>query len=104
MTEYRVIIETTAASDLRGILRYITGILKEPVTAKRIYVSIKEKITKLDQMPLRFPLVNDDVLAERGIRLMPAENYLVFYVVDEKGSNVHVLRVLYNRRDWRNMI
>ena len=104
MTEFKVRIETTASSDLRGILRYITDTLKEPATATSVYRSVKEKITKLDQMPLRFPLVRDKVLAARGIRWMPAENYLVFYIVETERKKVHVLRILHNRRDWQNLL
>jgi len=104
VTKFEVIIECTAHNDLRGILRYITDTLKEPNTAKRIYKAIKEKIEKLDQMPLRYPLVRDDVLAARGLRLMPVENYSVFYVVNETEERVNVLRVLYSRREWQNLL
>ena len=104
MDEFDVIIETTAESDLRGILCYIMKTLKEPVTAGRIYFSIKEQIMTLTQMPLRFPLVRDELFAAHGLRRMPAENYSVFYVADEALAKVHVLRVLYNRREWQNLL
>ena len=104
MDEYNVIVETTADSDLRSILRYITETLKEPVAAKRIYFSIKEKISNLDHMPQRHPTVRDETLANRGVRWMPAENYSVFYVINESERKVKVLRILYNRRDWQNLL
>jgi toxin ParE1/3/4 len=96
--------ETTAVSDLRGILHYITNTLKEPAAAKRIFNSIKEQINDLNQMPSRFPLVSDELFAARGLRKMPAENYYVFYVVNEALKQVHILRVLYNRREWQNLL
>jgi toxin ParE1/3/4 len=89
---------------MRGILRYITETLKEPVIAQRIYSSIKKQIMALDQMPLRFPFVRDELFAARGLRKMPVENYFVFYVVDESLKEVHILRVLYNRRDWQSLL
>ena len=104
MSKYRVIIEAPAKTDLRSILLYITEILKEPATARRIYHSIKEMILSLDQMPLRFPIVRDEALAERGIRWLPAENYTVFYIVDEPENKVNVLRVLHRRREWRDLL
>ena len=104
MDEYTVIIESTAKSDLRGILRYITETLKEPVIAKRIYSSIKEKIMSLDQMPQRHPLVRDETLAARGLQWMPAENYSIFYVIDEENRKVSILRILHGRRDWQNIL
>ncbi|MCL1828632.1 MAG: type II toxin-antitoxin system RelE/ParE family toxin [Oscillospiraceae bacterium] len=104
MAKFDVTIEPTAESDLRGILRYITEILKEPFAAGRIFYSIKEHILTLDQSPLRYPLVRDELFAARGLRRMPAENYSVFYTADENSNEVHVLRVLYNRREWQNLI
>ena len=104
MEKFKVIIELPAASDLRGILRYITETLKEPVTAERIYFSIKEQVMTLDKMPLRFPLVRDETFAARGLRRMLAENYSVFYVVDETLREVHILRVLYSRREWQTLL
>ena len=104
MVKFNIIIETTAVSDLRGILRYITETLKEPVIAKRIYYSIKEQIMTLDKMPLRYPLVLDNSFAARCLRKMPVENYSVFYRADEVKKEVHVLRVLYNRREWQNLL
>ena len=83
MTTFRVILETTAVSDLRGILQYIAETLREPVAARRIYRSVKEQIMKLDFMPHRHPLVIDETFAARGLRKMPVGKYLVFYVVDE---------------------
>ena len=99
MDEYDVIIEDTAKTDLRGILRYIKETLKEPVAAQRKYSSIKEQIIGLNQMPLRFPLIRDENLAARGLRWMPASNYTVFYTVEDTLNEVHILRVLYKHRE-----
>ena len=104
MDEYRVAIESTAKSDLRGILRYITEILKEPMVARRLYFLIKEKVMNLDKMPQRHPLVRDETLAARGLHWMPAENYSVFYVIDEENRKVNILRILHGRRDWQNLL
>ena len=55
-------------------------------------------------MPKRFPIVNDSVLASQGIRLTQIKNYLAFYVVREKSESVVLLRFLYARRDWENIL
>jgi toxin ParE1/3/4 len=59
---------------------------------------------KLDNMPFRHPLVHDETFAARGLQKMPVENYLVFYVADEPKKEVHVLRILYHRREWQNLL
>ena len=104
MTKYKVIIELPAQKDLRAILSYITDTLKEPMNAERIYTSIKEQILTLARMPLRHNLVRDKQFAEMGARKLPVENYIAFYVVNEKERTVHVLRILFNHREWQSIL
>ena len=104
MKEYNVILETTAVLDLRGILDYITDILKQPEAAERIFLSIEKKVTELNFMPARHSIVRDEPYATLGVRMMPVENYIAFYIIDETNLEVHVLRVLYKRREWQNLL
>jgi len=101
---YDVTLETTASLDLYGILDYITEVLKAPESAERIYWSIKDQVMSLEEMPYRFPLVREEPFASMGVRLMPVESYSAFYIIDEHKSEVHVFRILYNRRDWKNIL
>jgi len=32
------------------------------------------------------------------------ENYSAFYIVNEKDKEIHVFRILYNRREWKNLL
>ena len=102
--EYEVILETTAVLDLYGILDYITNVLKAPEAARRVFLSIEEKVMSLDFMPARHNLVREEPYASLGVRIMPVENYNAFYIVDEPKQEVHVLRILYNRREWQNLL
>jgi len=104
LTEYKIVIELPAQRDLQGILRYITDTLKEPVVARRIYTSIKEQILMLSQMPLRHSVVQDQPYAAIGVRRLLVENYIAFYIINEAKCEVHVLRILYNRREWQNIL
>lgn len=102
--EYNVIIESSAEKDLYGILTYISETLLEPAFAKRIYLSINKQILSLSSMPLRYALIDEEPYRSMGIRKIPVENYIAFYIVDESRKTVHVFRILYNRREWRNII
>lgn len=104
MTEYKVIIESSAQRDAQGILRYITDTLKEPVAARQIYTSIKEQILALSQMPLRHSVVQDQPYTAMGVRKLLVENYIAFYIGNEAKCEVHVLRILHNRREWQNIL
>jgi len=39
-----------------------------------------------------------------GVRKLFVENYIVFYIVDEDKREVHILRILYNRREWQTLL
>ena len=104
MTKFDVIIEPTAEKDLYGILTYISETLLEPAIAKRIYMSIKEQVLSLSDMPLRYALIDEEPYRSMSVRKIPVENYIAFYIVDESHHTVHVFRILYNRREWQNLI
>lgn len=104
MTKYKVIIELPAQKDLQGILRYITDTLKKPEIARQIYTSIKEQILTLSQIPLRHSIVQEQPYAAMGVRKLLVENYIAFYIIDEEKCEVHVLRVLYDRREWQHIL
>ena len=102
--EYEVILEATAVLDLYEILGYITDVLKAPESAERVVLSIEEKVMSLSFMPARHQIVNDEPYASMNVRLMPVENYIAFYIIDEARRKVHIFRILYNRREWRNLL
>ena len=104
MKAYKVLIDPLAKQDVLDIRRYISVTLKEPAIAKRIYTSIKMTISTLDHNPKRHALVREEPYTSLGIRTLPVENYIVFYIVDESAQIVHVFRVLYNRREWQNLL
>ncbi len=104
MERYEVLIELSAERDLLGILTYISETLKEPETAFRIYSAIKEQIESLRMMALRCKLVNDELYSSRGVRRLSAENYSIFYIVDREKREVHVFRILCNRREWQSLL
>jgi plasmid stabilization system protein ParE len=72
--------------------------------SKKLIGKIKEAVMSLSVMPTRHSLVADEKLAIQGIRKIMVDNYIVFYVVSEKDSMVTVIRILYGRRDWMNII
>ena len=104
MTEYSVIIGKFAEQDLSEIISYIQEILFQPESAKRIYRAIKEQILSLSTVPGRYAVIAEEPYSSIGVRKIKVENYLIFYIVNEKDMTVSILRVLYNRREWHNLI
>jgi len=102
---YNVRVVKPAQTDIHDIHIYITYDLQNPTAAERRISLIDEKILSLETMPTRYPLVSDEYLASKGVRLVAAKTHLVFFVAREQPlKRVFVLRVLYCRRDWARIL
>ena len=64
----------------------------------------EKAINSLEEMPLRYPLVAYEPLASLGLRGVPVQNYIVFYVVREGRRLVVIERLLYGKRDWTTIL
>ena len=95
---YTVNISSQADNDIRAIYEYIALSLLSPENAEAVLSRLENKIENLDQLPKRFPIYKND------IRLMPVDNYLVFYSVEERFQTVSILRVMYGKRDMEKNI
>ena len=104
MTNYKVIIEPVAANDLAGSVDYISKVLLEPTIAAKLYRNIKDQISSLSNMPKRNHIVSDDRYASVGLRTHMMKNYIAYYTVDDQDNTVHILRILYNRREWQDTL
>jgi addiction module RelE/StbE family toxin len=104
MSIYSIQITEPAEKDLYEIGVYISKELLEPETAKKVVSRIAKGISTLEEMPLRNALVADERLAYKGIRKIIVNNYIVFYIVTEENKTVTIIRILYSRRDWLNLL
>ena len=102
--KYRVITLQQAKKELIDIQQYITEELQSPQAAFDFVDDIEAQISKLEHMPKRFALVDDEILASKGVRLIPVKNFLIFYVVDEEAKTVNIVSVMYGKRDWMNLL
>ena len=60
---------------------------------------IEESINSLDQMPDRFRAYGKEPWYSRGLRVMPVDNYIVFYIPNHDTKVVNVVRVMYGGRN-----
>lgn len=86
-------------SDLRSIFEYIAFSLLEPETAKNQSRRIMDTVAKLNEMPLRYPLYQKEPWHSKGLRVLPVDNYLTFYLPVETKTTVAVIRIMYGGRD-----
>ena len=99
MNEWKVLITPEAKQDIRDIYLYIADMLSEPDIAKGQIQRILNVIYSLNNMPLRFSLYKKEPWRSRGLRSVPADNYVIFYLPNEKSHEVVIFRVLYVGRN-----
>lgn len=104
MPDYKIILTRRAKDDIIDIGDYITYTLLEPETARNFIIGLRNAMSRLKELPERYPLVDDVVLASQGIRCMPYKNHYIFYEIMDMMKTVIILRVGHNRRNWKEIL
>lgn len=100
----RVVFTEPAEYDLLDIEYYIFVDLCNPQAAQRISNGILGAAGKLAEYPEGHPLVGDELLGRMGIRITYFDDYNIFYYYDMQNDVVYIIRVLYNKADWQNIL
>ncbi len=96
---YSVVLTPQAQTDLREIFKYIAVDLHSLQNAANQLSRLEKAIATLDQMPERFRVYDKAKWRERNLRIMPVDNYLLFYIPIHDNYTVAVLRIMYGGRD-----
>lgn len=96
---YQVTLTKQAQADLREIFKYIAVDLQSVQNAAGQLERLEKAIASLNQMPERFRVYDKAKWRERNLRIMPVDNYLVFYIPSHDKEAVTVMRVMYGGRD-----
>lgn len=96
---YHVMLTPQAQTDLREIYKYIAFDLQSVQNATGQLNRLENAIASLDQMPERFRSYDNPKWRERNLRIMPVDNYLVFYIPNHSRETVTVIRIMYSGRD-----
>jgi plasmid stabilization system protein ParE len=104
MKKYKVVITEPAEHDLIDIAGYIALELKEPQTTKKLIARIKKAILASDEFPHRQATIDPEIIGIPEIFYFTVESYIVFYHAWEKDKSVHILRILYGKRDWQHLL
>lgn len=101
---YIIHITSIAERDIMRAADYIEFNLKNPTAADHLLDTITEQINSLADMPQKFHLADDPVLASLGIRFVLVNNYLAFYTIDEEKRMVIVVRFLFQKSNWNAIL
>ena len=93
-----------AEEDILSTVNYISNELKAPKAANNLLDEIEKHEEILGRTPNIYPNVPDEYLAIKGLKFAGIKNFLMFFTVDEDANTVTVIRFLYRRRDWKNIL
>lgn len=100
----KIVFSEPAEYDLLGIEYYIYRNLCNPQASKRITDGILNTIEKLAINPESHPLVADELLRRMKLRMTYFDNYNIFYYYDMQEDAIYIVRILYNKMDWNNLL
>ncbi|MCD7823520.1 MAG: type II toxin-antitoxin system RelE/ParE family toxin [Oscillospiraceae bacterium] len=95
---YEVIVSEPAKIDLKEIAAYICD-LHAPQAAYNQICRIEKRIYSLDFMPERYRLYDGEAFQGSGLRMVPVDNFCIFYHIDNESEIVEISRVVYGRRN-----
>lgn len=100
----KVVFTKLAKYDLLDIEYYIFVKLQNPQAARRAVDGILDVSDSLSEYPKRHALVKNSNIQQVGIRKVSFENYNIFYYYNDNSDIVYILRILYNRFDWKHIL
>lgn len=102
--KYGVKISEQAQTDLHNIFAYIAINLQAEQTAINQLNRLEQAIKDLDYMPARFRVYEKEPWHSRGMRIMPINNYLVFYIVDKTKKQVSIIRIFHGMQNYEDLL
>lgn len=101
---YAVWYSPVSKQDLKSIYTYIAYDLRAKDTAKGLVNRIRTGIRSLSDLPERYALVDWEPWHGMGMRKMPVDNYLVYYLVHHETREVEIVRIFYGGRDIAGIV
>ena len=92
-----------AEKDLDEILKYIKEDLFNPTAATAFFDKIFEGIDNIRNFPLSGMLVENDFLLNKDIRRIMINNYIMYYLADEKQQEITIVRIVYGKRNLEDI-
>ena len=94
--QYSYVLTETAEADIEAAFDYK---LSNPEAASPFADELAEKLEEPCRAPKSGRPVQNPYLKRDGVRRVLVKNYIAYYLIDDAGMKIVVLRVVYNRRD-----
>ena len=101
---YTIKMTPKAAEDLDNIYQYISEELFATSSATNILERMEKGIMGLREFPFSCNYVADEYLKNKGYRKLIVDNYIIFYLAEEQMKQVIIMRVLYGKQKYENLL
>lgn len=101
---YKLVVSKPAEKDLADILQYISKDLSAPKAASDFLDEVLKCYDNVSANPLMYALCDNDRLKNKKYRKAIIKNYIMFYRVDETSHTIYIMRFIYGRRDYINLL
>ena len=58
----------------------------------------------LSNNPKLYSIIDDEYIKKLGLRKLMVNNYLVFYKILEEEKIIQIVRIMYGRRNWIDIL
>ena len=100
MKNYQVKITPQASGQILEYALYIQNELCNPQAAQKFLEDIRNAVNNtLDRVFSRHPLTEEEPWHSEEMRMAVVRGYLIYFWVDEETDTVHVIAVIYEKRD-----
>ena len=101
---YSLKLTPKASEDLDKIYSYISKELYAEKAVKNLLEKIETSIMRLKDFPFSCNYVVDKFLRKKGYRKLIIDNYIAFYLVNKKEQQIIIMRVLYGRQEYQDLL
>ena len=101
---YQIIYSPESLDDLRAIYSYIAFEKLSPQNAESQVNRIRKAIRSFDLFPEGHTTVEWEPWASMGMRFLPVDSFIVYYLVDNDEGKVSIVRIFYGGRDVEYII
>jgi addiction module RelE/StbE family toxin len=101
--EYALKFTSKSYEDIDEIYGYLALALQAGGAAENLMLKLESSIRRLKLFPQSGSPVLEEVLRRKGYRKLLVDNYIVFYLIDEEGSRVIIMRILYGAMNYQGI-
>ncbi len=99
-SKYDVKLLRAAENDLTEIIIYIAQ--DSQTAANKLLSHIESSLENLSEHPYIGVIPQENTIAGAGFRYLVVENYLIFYIIEDKAIFVH--RIIHGARDYKRIL